>query len=190
MLNDFVSLKKKMESLSRYLSFLSIDIVDSTGIKAAEDKLKVQYTFLQYKKMVQSIFEQHSVVNSAWTPDGVMACFNSVDDSVCAAQQVLEELVHFNKEVKKIKRDFIVRCGINAGVVYYDEDLPLEEMTDKVIDVAGHMQKYANPGSIAISKPSIKPLDRKSGFLSTTKTVDGYKVYEFAHDEDPNSNNV
>jgi hypothetical protein len=45
--------------------------------------------------------------------------------------------------VKLIKTDFSVRCGVNAGFVYFDETTPLE--ADRVIDVAGHMQKYADP---------------------------------------------
>jgi hypothetical protein len=76
-----------------------------------------------------------------------------------------------------MKRDFVVRCGINAGYVYFDESIPLEEMSDRAIDIAGHMQKHAPPNSICIAKPAIEPLEDRTGFVQTTKIVDGYEVY-------------
>lgn len=183
LLEEFVDLKKKMESMSRYLAFLSIDIVDSTGIKESEDKAMIQYDFLQYKRLVQTIFDDNQCIKAAWTPDGVMACFDSVDQAANTARAILLRLQHFNQHEKNIEREFIVRCGINAGIVYFDERLPIEEMTDQVIDVAGHMQKYAKPGTIAISKPSIEPLEARHGFSDSEREVDGYGVYEWAPEQ-------
>jgi hypothetical protein len=69
--------------------------------------------------------------------------------------------------------------------VYFDESLPLEEMSDHVIDVAGHMQKYAAPNSIYISKNIIKPLEETSQFVPISKVVDGYEVYMFERRKNP-----
>ena len=179
LLEEFIELKKKMESMSRYLAFLSIDIVDSTGIKESEDKAMIQYDFLQYKRFVQKIFDKNQCIKAAWTPDGVMSCYDTVDQAAATARDVLLRLQYFNAHEKNIERDFIVRCGINAGVVYFDESLPIEEMTDQVIDVAGHMQKYAEPGTIAISKPSIEPLEQRHGFSDVGREVDGFGVFEW-----------
>ncbi|WP_133139601.1 adenylate/guanylate cyclase domain-containing protein [Legionella genomosp. 1] len=177
---EFMALKKKLEAMSRYFAFLSIDVVNSTGMKTKEDRSLIQLDFLRFKKMVQKNLDENGCVKSAWTPDGVMACFNTVDNAVNAAQASIIQLEHFNEKVKQISRDFAVRCGIHAGVIYYDERLPLEEITDQVIDIAGHMQKHAEPGTIAISKTSIKPSEDTSGFVSNGKTVDDYEVYQWS----------
>lgn len=55
----------------------------------------------------------------------------------------------------------------------------MEEMSDRVIDVAGHMQKYALPGTIAIAKPAIEPMQEREGFKPTGKVIDGYDVYHW-----------
>lgn len=177
---EITALKKKLESKSRYFAFLSMDIVDSTGMKRDEDKSLIQLDFIRFKRMVQTIFDKNGCVKSAWTPDGVMACFNSVNNAVVSAQDTLKELTNFNKKVKQISRDFIVRAGIHAGYIYYDDKLPLEEISDQVIDIAGHMQKHAQPSTIAISKLSIKPVDNSAGFTNKGQVIDGLEVYQWS----------
>lgn len=177
---EIADLKKRLERRSRFLAFLSMDIVDSTGMKHMEDKSLIQIDFLRFKRMVQTIFEKQNCVKSTWTPDGVMACFHSVDSAVMAAQDSLKQLKYFNEEVKQISRDFIVRCGIHAGLIYYDDKLPLEELSDQVIDIAGHMQKHAEPGTIAISKLAIKPINNAAGFVCNGKVVDDQEVYQWS----------
>ena len=71
----------------------------------------------------------------------------------------------------------MVRCGINQGYVYFDEAIPLEEISDRVIDIAGHMQKNAPPNKICIAKPAIEPLQERNGFVPAGRVVDGYEVY-------------
>ena len=44
------------------------------------------------------------------------------------------------------------RCGVNAGYVHFDEATPMEAMSDRVIDIAGHMQKYAEPNTVAVAR--------------------------------------
>lgn len=176
---NFVQLKDQIDKLSRNMTFLSVDVVDSTGMKVNEDKMLVQYDFSQYKKLLQSIFDEYKCIKSAWTPDGVMVAFESPQTAISAAKELFVKLDNFNKHEKKIKRDFILRCGINAGIVYYDSTLPLEEMTDQVIDIAGHMQKHADPDSIAIPKPSAEPIAKKENLTPTDKIIDELEVYEW-----------
>lgn len=176
---NFIQLKEQIDKLSRHMTFLSVDVVDSTGMKVNEDKLQVQYDFLKYKKLLQGIFDEYKCIKSAWTPDGVMVAFDSPKAAISAAKELFMKLDNFNKNEKKIKRDFILRCGINAGIVYYDATLPLEEMTDQVIDIAGHMQKHADPDSIAIPKPSAEPLAKQEHLYPTNKIIDELEVYEW-----------
>jgi len=165
--------------MGRDLAFLAIDIVDSTGMKQGEEKAIIEHDFKEYKRFVERAFTTYGCLKSAWTPDGVMCCFVSVDAATKAAREVINGLEEFNKSVKIMKRDFTVRCGVNSGFVYFDESMPLEEISDRVIDIAGHMQKNAKPNSVCVAKPAIEPLHDRIGFEPAGRVVDGYEVYEW-----------
>lgn len=179
LLKEFAELKHKLDNMGQQLAFLAIDVVDSTGMKRDEDKHLAAYDFDRYNTFVDSCLNEHGVVKFAKTPDGIMSCFRTVDGAVGAAVCLLERLKSFNQNEKKIKRDFSIRCGINAGFVYVDEDTPLEHVSDRVIDIAGHMQKYAKPNCINIAATAIEPLKNRTGFLETTDVIDEQKVYEW-----------
>ena len=165
--------------MGRDLAFLSVDVVDSTGMKEREEPAIVEHDFREYKRFVERIFASHGCLRAAWTPDGVMSCFTSVDAAARAAREIIMGLERFNREVKSIRREFSVRCGVNSGFVYYDGSVPLEEISDRVIDIAGHMQKHARPNSVCVAKPAIEPLNDRIGFEPSGRVVDGYEVYEW-----------
>ncbi|KTD29822.1 MULTISPECIES: hypothetical protein [Legionella] len=178
-LKEFALLKSKLDSMGQQLAFLAIDVVDSTGMKRNEDKYVAAYDFDRYNQLVSSSLKESGVLKYAMTPDGIMSCFRTVDDAVRAAQNLLDKLKVFNATSKKIKRDFQIRCGINAGFVYFDEDTPLEQVSDRVIDIAGHMQKYAKPNCINIAASAIEPLKNRGGFSETNDVIDEQKVFEW-----------
>jgi class 3 adenylate cyclase len=177
LLKLFAETKRKLKTMGRDLAFLSIDVVDSTGMKRGEDKESVEYDFREYKNYVEANLKEQGVLKSTWTPDGVMSCFTTVDAAVRAAREIIIGLETFNKNVKTLKQDFKVRCGINSGYIYFDESVPLEEISDHVIDVAGHMQKQASPNTICIAKPAIEPMKEREGFSTAGRFVDGYEMY-------------
>jgi class 3 adenylate cyclase len=182
LLRIFADTKRKLDSMGREVAFLSIDVVGSTAMKHNEDPAAAQYDFLEYRRLVESVFKARGVLKSAWTPDGVMACFSDVDNAVQAGKDVIRALVHFNREVKLMRTDFAVRCGVNSGFVHFDERTPLEAISDRVIDIAGHMQKYAEPNTVAVARSIIEPLRDRNGFLPTAKVVDGYEVSQWEFD--------
>jgi class 3 adenylate cyclase len=177
LLRIFAETKRKLDALGRDLAFLSVDIVGSTQMKQNEEPAAIQHDFIEYRKMVERVFARCRMLKAAWTPDGVMACFPSVNDAVQAGKDIIRELGLFNRTVKLIKTDFSVRCGVNAGFVYFDETTPLETMADRVIDVAGHMQKYADPNTVAVAQNIVEPLNDRAGFAPAKRVVDGYEVY-------------
>jgi class 3 adenylate cyclase len=177
LLKLFAETKRKLDSMGRDLAFLAIDIVDSTGIKVDEEKAAIEHDFMEYKRFVGSKLISNGALKTAWTPDGVMICFSNIDAAVRAARDIITGLDAFNKNVKTLQQDFKVRCGINQGYVHFDESVPLEEISDRVIDIAGHMQKQAKPNTICIAKPAVEPLQEKNGFVPAGKVVDGYEVY-------------
>ena len=179
LIKEFIETKKKLDEMGRDLAFLAIDIVDSTGMKQNEEQAMVEHDFKEYKRFVERCLTAHGCLKSTWTPDGVMSCFNSVDAAVRAAREIITGLDDFNRNVKTMQREFVIRCGVNSGFVYFDESIPLEEISDRVIDIAGHMQKNAQPNSVSVAKPAIEPLNDRIGFEPSGRVVDGYEVYEW-----------
>lgn len=179
LLKIFAETKRKLEGMGRELAFLSIDVVGSTAMKAQEDAPTAQIDFTEYRKMVEGVLNANGLIKAAWTPDGVMACFSHIDIAVKAGQAVIRGLDRFNGEVRLMKTPFVVRCGVNSGFVYLDDEIPLEQVSDRVIDIAGHMQKYAEPNTVAVPKSVIKPLNADAGFERTDKVVDGLEVYSW-----------
>ncbi len=179
LLKEFVETKKKLDEMGRDLAFLSIDVVDSTGMKQGEERASIEHDFKEYRRFVERSLIAHGCLKSTWTPDGVMCAFTSVDAAVRAAREVIAGLAQFNKSVKTMRRDFIVRCGVNSGFVYFDPSMPLEDLSDRVIDITAHIQKKARPNTVCVAKPAIEPLNERSGFEPAGMMVDGYEVYEW-----------
>jgi class 3 adenylate cyclase/uncharacterized protein YggT (Ycf19 family) len=180
MLAEFARLKNELNQMGQQLAFLAIDVVDSTGMKRDEDKHIAAYDFDRYNEYALSCLKENGVVKFATTPDGIMSCFRTVDSAVNAAVSLLNKLEHFNAHEKQMKQDFQIRCGINAGFVYIDDQIPLEQVTDRVIDIAGHMQKQAKPNGINIAATAIEPLKNRNGFNETSYVIDEQKVYEWS----------
>jgi len=177
LLRLFAETKRKLDAMGRDLAFLAMDVVDSTGMKAGEEKAAAEYDFMEYKRFVSGKLTLNGALKSTWTPDGVMACFPNIDAAVRTARDVIVGLDAFNKNVKTLRQDFRVRCGINQGYVHYDESVPLEEVSDRVIDIAGHMQKHAKPNTICIARSAVEPLQERNGFVPAGRVVDGYEGY-------------
>lgn len=177
--NAFI--QKKLKAATHNLVFLAVDVVGSTKMKVGEDPLDVEEDFKAYRKIVKEVIEKQGAVSSSWTPDGVMICFEEVDAAVAAAQNLIIALIVLN-ENKLTDRPFQVRCGVNAGAIYYDpaiDSTPLAEIASRVIDVAGHMQKHAQPNSIMMAKEVLPLLSRKTGFHPTHIKVDGFDTVQW-----------
>jgi class 3 adenylate cyclase len=178
LLDMMSQIKQELASMRRELTFLSIDIIDSTGLKKGEESSAIEMDFHAYKKMVQGILDRNRCSKAAWTPDGVMCCFDEPDSALNTGKQVIRGLVRFNRMQKTIKRDFEVRCGVNTGLVPYDEQMPAEEICDHAVDVAGHLQKHGKPSTIFVSEITYGKLSSPYGLKPTDTQVDGVGVYE------------
>ena len=177
LLRQYASAKKVLGEARRSMAFLSIDVAGSTRMKAGEDKLVIEHAFSEYKKFLERIFREFRVYKVAWTPDGVMTAFPSPDDAAGAARKVLKELDWFNRDVHQMKTRFEVRCGLNFGEVMIPDEKPLEEVSDQSIDIAGHMQKYAEKNELWISGDAYARLSDTSGFVHIDRQIDNQEVY-------------
>ncbi|NNM60093.1 MAG: hypothetical protein HKM04_09815 [Legionellales bacterium] len=183
LLHEFVEIKKKLDTMRRNLAFLSIDVVDSTGMKENEDNMIIANDFAEYRIFVEGNLNTFRCIKSTWTPDGVMSCFETKEDAFNAAKAIMEGLPEFNRTVITMKRAFVVRCGINAGILLFDDQLPLEEISDHVIDIAGHMQKYAEPNSIFLARELADTFDSPQLFKPVEKIVDNLAVSKWSQSD-------
>lgn len=181
LLEEFVNLKKQLDEMTKNIAFLSVDVVDSTGMKLGEDTYIITNDFLEYRKFVEAILTENKYIKSTWTPDGLMVCFASLENAIQSAQTLLKGLEYFNRNIKNMKRDFVIRCGVNAGKLFFDDSLPLEQISDRVIDIAGHMQKYAAPSSIFVAQSLVEGNSLFSDFIPAGKEVDGLAVYKWTY---------
>jgi len=180
LLREYAEAQKVLFKEKRHLSFLSIDVVGSTKMKIGEDKLVIEHAFSEYKKFVERILKANNIWKVAWTPDGIMCAFNTTEDAVGAGKAVLTELPWFNNGVHRLRTPFGVRCGVNSGEVIFPDEKNMEDISDEVIDVAGHMQKYAAHGALWIAKEHLAELPDASGFqLVPEQLVDGRTPYEW-----------
>jgi class 3 adenylate cyclase len=171
-----VEAKRELDSMTKDVAFLALDVVESTNMKLGEERAFVDHDFKEFKKMVDGVIARQGLLKSAWTPDGAMICFDSLERAVRAAQAMLQQLPAFNAGTRMMQTPFRVRCGINAGRVQYDAATPMEAMSDNIIDVAGHMQKYAAPDTIFVASDLIRRRKVNRGFTPADTEVDGHAV--------------
>lgn len=176
LMDEFVAIKQQLENMRCRLAFLSVDIVDSTGMKVGEDPILVTRDFMAYRKFAEDKLNYHGCIKSTWTPDGIMAAFKTEKEAIAAAQSMINGLKEFNQIKKAMKKDFVIRCGINAGELLFDDTVPLEQISDHVIDIAGHMQKYADPSSIFLPKTLVEAMASIDSFKPCEKVVDELAV--------------
>ncbi|MGE3920185.1 MAG: adenylate/guanylate cyclase domain-containing protein [Gammaproteobacteria bacterium] len=179
LVRDFMEIKQQLDIMGRNLIFLSIDMVGSTVLKTGSDPISVAFLFDEYNAMVSQILKENQYLKMSSTPDGVMACFEAPDKAINAAQTLIKTLPEFNEKIKFQKGEVKIRCGANMGFVYYDENEPLENISDHTIDIAGHMQKYAEPNSIYAPMHLVNQLANPQGFEDLHKEIDGCKVYRW-----------
>lgn len=179
--NEYHKIEKALqEAKRRRCTFLSVDVVGSTSIKSGESEIAVTSTFRAYENLLRRTLKATHAWKEAWTPDGVMICFLSLSDAIKASQTILLQLVTFNERENRLKAKFEVRCGVNEGEVVIFEDSAVEKLVERTIDIAGHMQKYATPGTLLLSKAVYDALEDRSGFRPTGREVDGYSTYEWS----------
>ncbi|MBI3933947.1 MAG: protein kinase [Acidobacteria bacterium] len=184
LLRKYRDIEKALKwSVKRRCTFLSIDVVGSTGMKQGKTQTDIAASFQAYEEMLRKLFDKFGAWKQAWTPDGVMLCFLQRDMAVGAAIRTLQSLKNFNATENRLGVPFKVRCGLNEGEVAIYDDSKLEKVADHVIDVAGHMQKHADENTVWLSEQVYNDLSKKTGFRFTKHVVDGYKVYEWALQE-------
>lgn len=151
-LSDYLNLQSKTST------FLSIDVMGSTSLKAGEAEQDVIYTFLAYHRLVKQVaYDQHGEVMNI-SGDGIMCRFEFADDTAAAVQQILAELPAFNKRQNRLAHPFQLRLGVHTGEVYQNTALASGQIISHTVDVAAKLQQSAPPNLAHFSQDTISRL--------------------------------
>lgn len=161
LLRQLVELQDKLNSGQQSLTFLSVDIVGSSRMKAGANPLNVEYTFNEYHQFVDRVTTKYGGRVHSTAGDGVTCAFDHPQPAFQAAKNMQIELIELNTFGNKLGAPIVLRCGIHTGSVVTPDAHDVTSLNfAHVIDIAAHLQKVCPAGGIAISKESaiyVKP---------------------------------
>lgn len=180
-----VELEKTMqERFTHHLTYLSIDVVESTKIKAGVSESDVLYTFSEYHNYVKQAATKHGGKVIATSGDGIMAEFASEQAGVNAAVEICDAMPEFNRQRNLLGKPVTLRMGVNAGKVLMDADNRDGKLFSVAIDIAGHLQKLAKPGQLLVASTVIEKLENRDDFA---EIPGDYPVQVFRYKHAPES---
>lgn len=153
LLRQLVQIQDKLKSGEQSMTFLSIDIVGSTRMKAEADPLAVEFTFNEYHRFVEMVVRKYGGRVHSTAGDGVTCAFDHPQQAFSAARNLQAGLIELNTFRNRIGVPIRLRCGVHTGTVMAPD---AEDVTSvnfsQVIDIAAHLQKVCPEGGVAISE--------------------------------------
>lgn len=163
-------------------SFLDVDVVNSYGMKAETTRADhIVLSFERFRTFVGAVVEESGghVLNS--NGDELMCYFESTLDSVRAGARILDRLRGFNESSNLLALPFQFRLGIHTGRCLVDLDQGVAY--SPVLDVAGHLQKLAEPDSLLVSDQTLKALPEDLPFERAGEMErEGFAYYRLTGD--------
>jgi pSer/pThr/pTyr-binding forkhead associated (FHA) protein len=154
--------QKIIEEFTVEGSFLDVDVVNSHGMKVdISEPEAIIVSFERFRIYVAAIvkeFDGH-VLNS--NGDELMCFFESPQNAINSGMQMLERLDKFNTEENLLEKPFRFRIGVHSGRSLVD--LKRGVAYSAVLDVAGHLQKYADTNGMAISDHTLAAIGTDHG---------------------------
>ncbi|MGE3127376.1 MAG: adenylate/guanylate cyclase domain-containing protein [Fimbriimonadaceae bacterium] len=145
-------IQDRLRSDERDVTFVSVDIVGSTKIKTTNDQINVEYTFGEYHSFVETVARRFGGQLHSTAGDGVTLVFEQPESGYRAGRALLAGLFEFNAFRNRLDDRISIRCGCHTGSVHAAGDNLSRVNFAHVIDVAAHMQKCAEPGSMMVSE--------------------------------------
>jgi pSer/pThr/pTyr-binding forkhead associated (FHA) protein/class 3 adenylate cyclase len=149
--------RKIVEEFTVDGSFMDVDVVNSMGMKtniAEPERIIISFErFRTYVAEIVTEFRGH-VLNS--NGDELMCFFESSYDAVRSGSAIFSRLDDFNRNENTLDMPFCFRIGIHSGQSLVD--LKRGIAYSATLDVAGHLQKLAAPGGMALSEQTIAKL--------------------------------
>ena len=157
LLRQLVQLQDKLRSGEQSMTFLCVDIVGSTKMKALADPLSVEFTFTEYHTFVETAAKRYGGKVHSTAGDGVTCAFEHPQQAFGAARNLQTGIVELNTFRNKIGVPIVLRAGLHTGSVNAPTPEDIKSLNfAHVIDIAAHLQKVCPPGGIAVSVASTK----------------------------------
>jgi class 3 adenylate cyclase len=154
-MSDAPALQNYLNLYSKTSTFVSIDVVGSTALKAGENEQDVIYTFRAYHKLVTELaYTCHGEVINI-TGDGMMCRFERPEDAAQLAVQLLSSLVDFNKKQNHLTRPLALRVGVHTGQVLEGQGMASGQIISKTIDLAAKLQQAAPTNHARFSEETV-----------------------------------
>ena len=163
-LKNYFQLQDSIKSEYREITFVDIDVAGSTNLKAGEPKEAVVYSFGQYNQILDNLAQKHRGEEFNCIGDERILMFINPTDAVKMGVELQNTLIGFNKDKTKnrLSKPFKTRIGINTGDCLIDPMLENSDVADHTLDVACHLQKYGEPGTVYISENTYSNLELKT----------------------------
>jgi class 3 adenylate cyclase len=143
------------------VTFLDVDVVGSGKLREKETDLLVSaYSFEQYFKYITEMVEKNNGKVLDSIGGEVMAWFSVPDKAVNCASEIFSNRDVFNEKRNKMNAPFQFRIGINTGCAFIDETEG-KVFSRGVLELAGYLQKEAEPGTFLISQDTYNKLGNK-----------------------------
>lgn len=166
LIQQLVEIQDKLNSDEQFVTFLSVDVVGSTAMKAEANALAVEYTFNEYHRYVETVTLKFGGKVHSTAGDGVTCVFDNASSGLAAAKAILGGLFEFNAFRNRIGRDIQLRGGLHTGPVLAPGRDATSVNFSHVIDVAAHMQKSAPIGGLLVSAETAKGCPGGLGSIS------------------------
>jgi predicted RNA methylase len=134
------------------MGWLNIDLISSTKIHARLSKdyfSRSKELTVIFRDYLEKSIWGHGAVKTNETPDGWMCGFQNIQDAVLASIDLLVNLNTFNDYIKnhfpRVYKGTIggigIRIGLIGGKVPIDPYKDLGDITNNILNLAGHFQK-------------------------------------------------
>jgi len=172
LLRQLVDLQDRLRSGEQHMTFLCVDIVGSTKLKASADPLAVEFTFTEYHQFVDMIARRYGGRVHSTAGDGVTCAFEHPQQAFGAARTIQSGLVELNTFRNKIGVPLQLRIAVHAGEVVAPDATDITSVNfAHVIDIASHLQRVCPPGGIVVSDAAVTHLPGGPASVGTEKVT-------------------
>lgn len=152
LLRQLVTIQDKLRTGEQSATFVSVDVVGSTQIKAQSDPLSVEFTFNEYHLFLEMVAKRYQGHVHSTAGDGAILAFDQPQQAFAAARNLQTGILELNTFRNKTGTPLVLRVGLHTGTVVAPQAGDLGSVNfAHVIDVAAHLQKVCPAGGIAVS---------------------------------------
>lgn len=177
LVQQLMDIQDRLKQEEMRATFLSLDVVGSTRMKTENDALSVEFTFSEYHRFIEALASRHGGQIHSTAGDGVICVFDEPNHAFDAGRAMLGGLFEFNTFRNRLTSPIELRAGLHTGTVSAPGNDASRVDFAHVIDMAAHLQKDAEPGTMAVSREAALGLPRGLDSVGPDRLmVDGFEA--------------